>query len=95
MNAARILVLAWRNLWRNRRRTGIAVSMVAVGLSLAIFAIGLGDGGHVQMIRSAIRMGEGHLTIQPRGYLATPSNDLYLHLGETLEGARGLRLVPE
>ena len=84
MNPARILVLAWRNLWRNRRRTGIAVSMVAVGLSLAIFAIGLGDGGHVQMIRSAIRMGEGHLTIQPRGYLATPSNDLYLHLGETL-----------
>ncbi len=84
MNAARILVLAWRNLWRNRRRTGIAVSMVAVGLSLAILAIGIGDGEHVQMVRNAIRMGEGHLTIQPKGYLAAPSNDLYLHLGEAM-----------
>jgi putative ABC transport system permease protein len=84
MNARRLLTLSWRNLWRARRRTLITVSTVAVGFSLAIIAIGLGDGGHTQMIRSAIDMGDGHITIQPKGYLATPSNSLYLRHGEAL-----------
>jgi putative ABC transport system permease protein len=86
----RLITLAWRNLWRARRRTLITVSTVAFGFSLAIFAIGLGDGGHVQMVHDAIQMGDGHLTIQPKGYLATPSNSLYLHHGEALLAHRPL-----
>lgn len=80
----RLVALAWRNLWRNRRRTLITLSTIAVGFALAVFSIGLGDGGHNQMIRNAIQMGEGHLTIQPEGYLATPSNQTYLREGEGL-----------
>lgn len=75
---------AWRNLWRNRRRTLITMSTIAVGFALAVWSIGLGDGGHNQMIRSAIRMGEGHLTLQPRGYLESPANQLWLPDGEAL-----------
>ncbi|HKI97281.1 MAG TPA: FtsX-like permease family protein [bacterium] len=84
MNLWRLITLAWRNLWRNRRRTLITVSTVTIGFALAVFAIGLGDGGHEQMIRSAINMGEGHITIQPKGYLAAPSNSLYLAHGAAL-----------
>jgi len=80
----RLISLAWRNLWRNRRRTLITVSTIAVGFALGVFSIGLGDGGHNQMIRNAINMGDGHLTIQPAGYLATPSNQSYLPDGEGL-----------
>lgn len=73
--------LAWRNLWRNRRRTLITVSTIAFGFALAVVSIGLGDGGHNAMIRNAIRMGDGHLTVQPRGYLEAPANHRFLHAG--------------
>jgi len=80
----RLLRLAWRNLWRNRRRTIITMITITFGFALAIFAIGFGDGAHNQMIRSAISMGDGHLTIQPRGYLESPANGKVLADGGRL-----------
>ena len=94
MHPFRLLSLAWRNLWRNRRRTLITLSMVAFGFALSVVAIGLGDGGHNQMVASAIRMGEGHLTIQPAGYLATPGNGRYLADGLGLAGHPALADLP-
>lgn len=79
-----LAALAWRNLWRNRRRTIITLTTISFGFGLAVVSIGLGDGGHNQMIRNAIRLGDGHLAIQPAGYLANPSNKLYLPTGEDL-----------
>ena len=79
-----ILFLAWRNLWRNRRRTIITASTISLGFAMAVVSIGLGDGSHNQMIRNAIRLGDGHLTIQPKGYLETPGNHLYLKNSEAL-----------
>lgn len=67
--------LAWRNLWRNVRRTLITMVAIGLGLALAMISIGLGDGGHEQMIESGVRMGAGHITVQPLGYQKNPSND--------------------
>lgn len=78
---SRIIQFAWRNLWRNRRRTIITLSSIAIGFGLAIFFIGLGDGGHNSMIRNAIRLGEGHITIQPSDYLQAPSNHKFIDSG--------------
>jgi len=65
-----ILKLAWGNLGRNRRRTGLTVATVALGLALLLVTLGLGDGSHLQMIDNAVRMGSGHVVIQSRGYQA-------------------------
>lgn len=79
-----LLTLAWRNLWRHRRRTLITLSSIAIGFGLAVFSIGIGDGSHNSMIRNAIKLGEGHLTVQPAGYLEAPANHKYLADGRAL-----------
>ncbi|MDH5785305.1 MAG: ABC transporter permease [Chromatiales bacterium] len=76
--------LAWRNLWRHRRRTIITLSSIAIGFALAVLSIGIGDGSHNSMIRNAIKLGEGHITVQPRGYLEAPANYKYVADGTTL-----------
>lgn len=73
-----LLVLAWRNLWRHRKRTLITLSSIAIGFGLAVLSIGIGDGSHNSLIRNAIKLGEGHITIQPRGYIEAPANHKYL-----------------
>jgi ABC-type lipoprotein release transport system permease subunit len=79
-----LTTLAWRNLWRHRRRTLITLSSIAIGFGLSVLIIGLNDGGHNSMIRNAIRLGEGHITVQPRGYLEAPANHKYLADGRSL-----------
>jgi len=63
-----LLRLAWRNLWRNRRRTLLTTTTMALGLTVLLVTLGLGDGSHLQMINSAVRSGSGHVLIQARGY---------------------------
>jgi len=79
-----LLKLAWRNLWRHRKRTLITLSSIAVGFGLAVLSIGIGDGSHNSVIRNAIKLGEGHLTVQPRGYIEAPANHKYLADGQAL-----------
>ena len=79
-----LMMLAWRNLWRHRKRTLITLSSIAIGFGLAVLSIGIGDGSHNSLIRNAIKLGEGHLTIQPRGYIEAPANHKYLIDGNKL-----------
>ena len=48
--ATGIASMAWRNLWRNRRRTIVTLSSIAFGTMLAILSTGFGDHNFSQMI---------------------------------------------
>jgi ABC-type lipoprotein release transport system permease subunit len=89
-----IIRMAWRNLWRNRRRTLITLGSVAFGLFLAITFTGLGHGGWGKVVDSAARMNSGHVTIEPKGYRDAPSTDLFLQDAEgvaaSVKGMRGV-----
>jgi ABC-type lipoprotein release transport system permease subunit len=63
-----VLKIAWRNLWRKPRRTILTVTTISLGLALLLIFLGLGDGGHEQMIESAVHMGSGHVLVQQEGY---------------------------
>ena len=63
-----VLKLAWRNLWRQPRRTLLTVITISLGLALLLVFLGLGDGSHEQMIESAVHMGSGHVLVQQKGY---------------------------
>jgi ABC-type lipoprotein release transport system permease subunit len=65
--------MAWRNLWRNRRRTLLTLSSIAFGTMLAILFTGMGDSNFSELIDFAARMGGGHVTLQHPEYLDTPT----------------------
>ena len=65
--------LAWRNLWRNRRRTIVTLCSIAFGTTLAVLYTGMGDSNFGKMIELAARLGGGHVTVQHPEYLETPT----------------------
>jgi len=67
--------LAWRNLWRNRRRTLITAFSIGFGVLLAVTFTGTGDYAYTNMIDAGASMGYGHVTIEPVGYNRTPTLD--------------------
>jgi len=77
-------MLAWRNLWRHKRRTIITLSSIAIGFGLTVFSIGMQDSGHNNMVDNAINMGDGHITIQHHEYLNSPANHRFIPNGKTL-----------
>lgn len=60
--------IAWRNIWRNIRRTLITLGAISVGLAALIFFKGMMDGFHQQMIENSIKLHTGHIQIHRLGY---------------------------
>jgi ABC-type lipoprotein release transport system permease subunit len=76
MNALGLIsLMAWRNLWRNTRRTLMTAGTISLGLALLLVSLGLGSGGDRQMIEGLVRMGGAHVAIEAPGYDVTRSLD--------------------
>jgi ABC-type lipoprotein release transport system permease subunit len=76
--------IAWRNLWRRKRRTLITGISIGFGVMLAVTFTGTGDYGYTNMINTGAIMGLGHVTIEPYGYNQTPSLDKRLRRTEQI-----------
>jgi len=76
-----LLRLAWRNLWRNPRRTAIVVTAVAVGLAGCLVSMALNFGMVAQMVETAIGTELGHLQIHAPGWERGPKLELRLRDG--------------
>ena len=62
------LRLAWRNIWRHRRRTVIIMMAMAFSLALMMFYDGLIDGFNQAIYGNAIRVLGGNIQIHAAGY---------------------------
>ncbi len=71
-SAPLILKLAWRNIWRNLRRTVITLSAVSFGLASVILFMGFTDGFHTQWISNYVRAYTGHIQVYAKGYHEDP-----------------------
>jgi ABC-type lipoprotein release transport system permease subunit len=80
-------VMAWRNLWRNRRRTLLTLSSIAFGVFLAVLFTAMQDRNWTDMINLAARLGAGHVTLQHVDYLEAP------RLSKTIHRTGALRQV--
>ncbi|GBD93569.1 lipoprotein-releasing system transmembrane protein LolE [bacterium BMS3Abin05] len=62
------LLLSWRNLWRNKKRTLIAAASVFFAVILAIIMRSMQNGSYTYMIRSSVKFYTGYLQVQGKGY---------------------------
>ena len=67
--------LAWRNIWRRKRRTMITAFSIGFGVMLAVTFTGSGDYTYTNMIDMGASMGMGHVTVEPVGYHLKPTLD--------------------
>ena len=61
-------LLAWRNVWRNPRRSILTLLAVAFAAALLIFMLSFQFGSYDEMINASVRLSTGHLQIQAPGY---------------------------
>lgn len=61
--------IAWRNLWRNQRRTSIQLAAIAGSLFLALFFHHIAVGMYAVMIDGGVRSGSGHIGFYHERYL--------------------------
>ncbi|MGH0036865.1 MAG: ABC transporter permease [Myxococcota bacterium] len=78
--------LAWRNLLRNPRRTGIVVAAVSVGLSGCMLSMAINYGMVVQMVEAAIETELGHVQVHAAGWDREPELEVRLRDGGALAG---------
>lgn len=64
-----LLTLAWRNLWRNKRRSGIVLSSIVLGYAAMVFLDGLMTGMARQMLENRIGIHTAHLQVHRAGFL--------------------------
>ncbi len=77
--------LAWRNIWRNKRRTLITISAVAFAVFFAAFAISFNKGVFDAMINGAVKQYFGYAQIHGNGYWEDKSIDNSLEFTESLK----------
>jgi len=60
--------LAWRNIWRNKRRTIITAASIFFAIFFALIMRSLQLGSYSNMIDNAVKLYSGHVQVHARGY---------------------------
>ena len=65
--------IAWRNIWRNPRRSWVLISATAVGVFTFVGMVAYIDGMSLQLVRTAIELQGGHIQMARAGYHENPT----------------------
>ncbi len=85
------LILAWRNIWRNKRRTLISAASVAFAVMFAISMSSLQKGGWDRMLNNVVHFYFGYGQIHAQGYWDEQIIDRSLEINaDTLAWMSGL-----
>ncbi|WP_222705786.1 ABC transporter permease [Salidesulfovibrio onnuriiensis] len=62
------ILMAWRNVWRNPRRSILTILAIAFACLLLVFMLSFQFGMYEVMINAAVKMQTGHLQVVAEGY---------------------------
>lgn len=82
-----LLQLAWRNVWRSKRRTIITVSSIFFAVLLALFMRSMQKGSYDNMIRNSVELYSGYIQIHRKGYWEDKSINNLLLVTDSLRAA--------
>jgi ABC-type lipoprotein release transport system permease subunit len=63
-----MLKLAWRNLWRNKRRTLITSASIFFGVVLSAVMSSMQEGSYAQYIKTIVNFYSGYIQVHRKGY---------------------------
>lgn len=87
------LKIAWRNMWRNPRRTILTLAAISFACLLLIFMLSFQFGSYSTMIDTAARIHTGHLQVQADGY--NGDKDIRKTVTDPEKIGRLIRSIPE
>lgn len=77
--------LAWRNIWRNKRRTAITLTSIMMAVFLSNFMISLNEGIFGNMLDNMTKAFLGHVQIHEKGFWDEPVLDNSMEASSELE----------
>ena len=87
--------MAWRNVWRNKRRTLLTIGAVAFASLLLVFMLSFQFGTYEAFINAAVKISTGHIQVQAKDYLDKADIRLTVSdpeaVGKILDETEGIR----
>lgn len=63
-----LIKMAWRNIWRNKKRTILTMFSIYIAVVLALFTRSMQVGSYGNMISNAVKFSTGYIQIHKNGY---------------------------
>ena len=79
-----LLKIAWRNIWRNKRRTILTMTSIILAASLSMFTRSMQKGSYSNMIDNAVKLSTGYFQLQKKDYWENKSINNTFMENETL-----------
>ena len=86
-----VLKMAWRNIWRNRRRTLVTVGAMTLALTVLILYTSLVEGYLRDLERNILELELGDVQVYTQSYIDKPSGVRYGYAGEAQPGGAGTK----
>ncbi len=76
--------IAWRNIWRNKKRSLVMLTAIALGLCGGVFSTGLTVGMAESMVNNAIDRYLGHVEIHTKSFKVNPLVNDFIQEGDSI-----------
>jgi ABC-type lipoprotein release transport system permease subunit len=76
--------IAWRNIWRNRKRTFITISSVILAVTLSSFMRSFQEGTYAKMIENAVGQFTGYVQVHQKNYWNDKTLDNGIEISDSL-----------
>ena len=85
--------LAWRNIWRNKRRSFITIGSILFAVFFALIMRSFQEGMYEMMIDNMVSISTGHLQVHKEGYWEDRSIDNIMTLDQDVLKEKEKKMV--